>query len=91
MGEYLPRDIERQTLMFSATFQDEIQILATDFLRDYVWLSVGRVGSTNEFIEQKLVYAPDKPDVEKRSRLRRCLKSELDDPSGIYTREARVF
>jgi len=48
----------RQTMMFSATFQDEIQILARDFLDDYVFLTVGRVGSTNEFIEQRLVYAP---------------------------------
>ena len=35
---------ERQTLMFSATFPNEIQRLAADFLDDYVFLAVGRVG-----------------------------------------------
>eukprot|EP01054_Gregarina_sp_Poly1_P004069 Gregarina_sp_Poly_1__4068@NODE_2236_length_2427_cov_427_091949_g1437_i0_p1_GENE_NODE_2236_length_2427_cov_427_091949_g1437_i0NODE_2236_length_2427_cov_427_091949_g1437_i0_p1_ORF_typecomplete_len708_score88_39DEAD/PF00270_29/1_1e52DEAD/PF00270_29/1_3Helicase_C/PF00271_31/1_2e04Helicase_C/PF00271_31/3_4e03Helicase_C/PF00271_31/5e33ResIII/PF04851_15/4_2e10ResIII/PF04851_15/4_3e03ERCC3_RAD25_C/PF16203_5/4_9e10UTP25/PF06862_12/0_00024CMS1/PF14617_6/0_00023T4SSDNA_transf/PF02534_14/0_17PRAI/PF00697_22 len=49
----------RQTAMFSATFPREIQQLARDFLLDYVYLTVGRVGSTNEFITQKLVYADE--------------------------------
>lgn len=46
---YDPNDesLWRQTMMFSATFADEIQILARDFLwEDYIFLSVGRVGST---------------------------------------------
>ncbi|EDO05781.1 DEAD/DEAH box helicase family protein [Babesia bovis T2Bo] len=47
----------RQTVMFSATFPKEIQQLARDFLRDYLYLAVGRVGSTNEFIRQRLLYA----------------------------------
>ncbi|KAK2196160.1 bifunctional P-loop containing nucleoside triphosphate hydrolase/ATP-dependent RNA helicase DEAD-box [Babesia duncani] len=47
----------RQTVMFSATFPKEIQQLAKDFLNDYIYLAVGRVGSTNEFIRQRLVYA----------------------------------
>jgi ATP-dependent RNA helicase DDX3X len=50
MGSAYPRGAaykhyERQTMMFSATFQDEIQILAGDFLNDYIFLVVGRVGS----------------------------------------------
>ncbi|GFE55456.1 DEAD (Asp-Glu-Ala-Asp) box polypeptide DDX3X [Babesia ovis] len=47
----------RQTVMFSATFPKEIQQLARDFLHDYLYLAVGRVGSTNEFIRQRLLYA----------------------------------
>ena len=47
----MPRDT-RQTLMFSATFPKEIQRLAQDFLRDYIFLAVGRVGSTTDFITQ---------------------------------------
>ena len=31
---------ERQTFMFSATFPREIQRLAADFMRDYVFLTV---------------------------------------------------
>ena len=40
----------RQTLMFSATFPKEIQVLARDFLDDYIFLAVGRVGSTRSII-----------------------------------------
>lgn len=43
---------DRQTMMFSATFPMEIQHLAQDFLKDYVFLAVGRVGSTTESITQ---------------------------------------
>eukprot|EP00833_Pecoramyces_ruminatium_P012090 jgi/Orpsp1_1/1186122/evm.model.c7180000097036.1 len=43
---------DRVTLMFSATFPNDIQILARDFLKDYIFLSVGRVGSTSENITQ---------------------------------------
>ena len=73
MGEYYYNNpvLQRQTMMFSATFADEIQILARDFLEEYVFLSVGRVGSTSEFIEQKLIYADD---FDKVNRLKRVLK-----------------
>jgi ATP-dependent RNA helicase DDX3X len=50
---------KRQTLMFSATFPKEIQILARDFLDDYIFLAVGRVGSTSENITQKIVYVEE--------------------------------
>lgn len=49
----------RQTVMFSATFPKQIQDLASDFLRDNLFLTVGRVGSTNDFIEQHLQYADE--------------------------------
>merc|ERR1719336_2771072 len=44
----------RNTLMFSATFPEEIQQLAQDFLRDYIFVAVGRVGSTTDLIKQQL-------------------------------------
>ena len=50
----------RQTLMFSATFPREIQQLAQDFLDDYVFLAVGRVGSTTDFISQRIEYSADR-------------------------------
>ena len=40
----------RHTLMFSATFPMEIQRLASDFMNDYIFLTVGRVGSTTQTI-----------------------------------------
>ena len=50
---------ERQTLMFSATFPKEIQRLAADFLNNYIFLKVGRVGSTTDFITQTLYLVED--------------------------------
>jgi ATP-dependent RNA helicase DDX3X len=58
-GEDMPSVNDRQTLMFSATFPRDIQMLARDFLKDYVFLSVGRVGSTSENITQKIEYVED--------------------------------
>jgi len=53
----MPRREEgRQTLMFSATFPPGIQHLAQDFLRDYTYLTVGRVGSTTDNITQKFEF-----------------------------------
>ena len=45
--DILPPKTERQTLMFSATFSKQIQCLAADFLNNYLFLAVGRVGSTS--------------------------------------------
>ncbi|ORX90322.1 DEAD-domain-containing protein [Basidiobolus meristosporus CBS 931.73] len=64
--EDMPVTGERQTLMFSATFPRDIQMLARDFLHDYIFLSVGRVGSTSENITQKVEYVEDE---DKRSVL----------------------
>ncbi|KAF5839182.1 P-loop containing nucleoside triphosphate hydrolase protein [Dunaliella salina] len=47
---------QRQTLMFSATFPKEIQRLAGDFLANYVFLTVGRVGSSTDLIVQHIEY-----------------------------------
>lgn len=65
-GEDMPPTTGRQTLMFSATFPRDIQMLARDFLKEYIFLSVGRVGSTSENITQKVEYVED---VDKRSVL----------------------
>merc|ERR1712096_547059 len=47
----------RQSMMFSATFAREVQLMAKDFLNDYVFITVGRVGSASELITQTVVYA----------------------------------
>lgn len=62
----MPPTGERQTLMFSATFPKEIQMLARDFLSNYIFLAVGRVGSTSENITQKIVWVEEQ---EKREYL----------------------
>jgi len=60
VGEDMPSVMDRQTLMFSATFPQNIQMLAKDFLKEYVFLSVGRVGSTSENITQKIEFVEDR-------------------------------
>merc|ERR1711936_953925 len=69
----------RQAMMFSATFPKEIQMLARDFLRDYVFLAVGRVGSTTENITQKIVWVEEH---DKRSFL-----LDLMDASGLGAKD----
>ena len=47
--------VPRQTLMFSATFPKSVRNLARDFLADdYVFVKVGRVGSTTDNITQRV-------------------------------------
>jgi len=56
----MPESSKRITLMFSATFPKAIQKLAADFLRkDYIFLTVGRVGSTTENITQQFEFCED--------------------------------
>lgn len=50
----MPSKQNRNTLMFSATFPVEIQHLAQEFLENYIFIAIGRVGSTTSFIKQKL-------------------------------------
>ncbi|PAV83442.1 hypothetical protein WR25_08680 [Diploscapter pachys] len=76
LSEMPPRG-ERVTAMFSATFPKEIQILAQDFLMpNYVFLAVGRVGSTSENIMQKVVWVDEH---DKRSYLMDLLDAQGDD------------
>lgn len=57
----MPQVDSRHTMMFSATFPPEIQKLAAAFLKQHVFIAVGRVGGTTEDIEQRLLLAsPDK-------------------------------
>lgn len=58
----MPRGQQRQTFMFSATFPSEIQTLAADFLRTYVWIAVGRVGSTVDNIKQQVLLSTSDPN-----------------------------
>merc|ERR1712013_227371 len=75
----MPGPDVRQTLMFSATFPKEIQMLARDFLKDYVFLAVGRVGSTSENITQKVVWVEEH---DKRSFL-----LDLMDAAGLGAKD----
>lgn len=65
------------TAMFSATFPKEIQVLAQDFLLpNYVFLAVGRVGSTSENIIQKVLWVEEH---EKKNFLMELLDADGED------------
>lgn len=46
------------TLMFSATFPDEIQRLAAQYLRNYLFLTVGIGGGASADVEQEFIEVP---------------------------------
>ncbi|XP_034944377.1 ATP-dependent RNA helicase vasa [Chelonus insularis] len=64
---------ERQTLMFSATFDQDIQQLAVRFLKNYVFLAVGIVGGACTDVEQNF-YEVKK--TEKRAKLKQLLEED---------------
>ena len=45
---------ERQTMMFSATFPEEIQRMAGDFMKPYLFITVGMVSSANRDVDQTI-------------------------------------
>lgn len=86
-GSDMPSVEHRQTLMFSATFPTEIQHLASDFLKDYIFLSVGRVGSTSENITQKILYVED---FDKNDTLLDLLAASNDGLTLIFVETKRA-
>merc|ERR1719334_959531 len=74
----MPEKGKRQVLMFSATFPDDIQTAAQDFLEDYLFLTVGQVGGACSDVEQTF-YEVAKFD--KREKLEELLNDSDRDPN----------
>ncbi|XP_062165993.1 DEAD-box ATP-dependent RNA helicase 37-like [Alnus glutinosa] len=72
----MPPAGERQTLLFSATFPKEIQRLASDFLSNYIFLAVGRVGSSTDLIVQRVEFVHES---DKRSHLMDLLHAQREN------------
>jgi len=75
--EGMPAGESRQTMMFSATFPSNIQRLASDFLRDYIFLTVGRVGSASKDVTQVVEY------VENNDKLDNLMRFLLTVEEGL--------
>jgi len=73
----MPQGDDRQTMMFSATFPANIQRLASDFMRDYVFLTVGRVGSASKDVTQSIEY------VEEQDKMDALMKFLLTVEEGL--------
>jgi superfamily II DNA/RNA helicase len=82
----MPNMFNRQTMMFSATFPKEIQVLARDFLNNYIFLAVGRVGSTSINITQRLEWVEEN---EKRSFLLDLLRTEPNALTLVFVETKR--
>ncbi|CAF3354772.1 unnamed protein product [Rotaria sp. Silwood1] len=82
----MPAMGQRITLMFSATFPKQIQELARDFLHDYVFLAIGRVGSTSQNITQKIVWVEE---AEKRSFLLDLLNIQSETLTLVFVETKR--
>jgi ATP-dependent RNA helicase DDX3X len=67
----MPDKIKRQTSMFSATFPNSIRALASDFLNDYIFVTIGRVGSANELVTQSFQYVEEE---DKKIRITQTIK-----------------
>lgn len=76
----------RQTAMFSATFPKEIQRLAQDFLKNYIFLAVGRVGSSTQNITQEVRFCEEN---QKRDELMKILPS-CDGLTLIFVETKRM-
>ena len=67
----------RQTMMFSATFPANIQRLAGDFMGDYIFLTVGRVGAASENVTQTVEY------VEQNDKLEHLMRFLMTIQDGL--------
>ncbi|KAF2314517.1 hypothetical protein P3X46_026800 [Hevea brasiliensis] len=79
----MPRPGARQTMLFSATFPKVIQRLASDFLFNYVFLAVGRVGSSTDLIDQRVEFVHES---DKRSHLMDLLHAQR--ANGVQGKQA---
>ncbi|KAM7432977.1 putative ATP-dependent RNA helicase ddx4 [Porites harrisoni] len=84
----MPDKTERQTLMFSATFPDEIQRLAADFLKEqYLFVAVGKIGGSNLDISQSVISVPGD---DKKEKLFELLLNSGTDRTLIFVELKRV-
>jgi len=77
----MPKKGERTTLMFSATFSDEVQLLAKDLLENYIFKVVGMVGGACDDVTQ-VVWEVDK--FAKREKLVEILKDVGTDRTMVF-------
>merc|ERR1711990_1278634 len=72
----IPQRGLRKTLMFSATFPNEIQKMAQDFLDNYIFLSVGLVGGACSDVSQSFLPLSQ---YEKREKLLDIIRDNLQN------------
>jgi len=69
----MPDKFNRQTSMFSATFPESIRQMAKDFLNNYVFIAIGRIGSTTDLVTQSVKYVEEN---DKKQELVKLLRNQ---------------
>nr|ACV32355.1 vasa [Nibea mitsukurii] len=83
----MPTKEHRQTLMFSATYPEDIQRMAADFLKtDYLFLAVGVVGGACSDVEQTFVQVTK---FSKREQLLDLLKTTGTERTMVFVETKR--
>lgn len=73
--------------MFSATFPNDIQKLAQQFMRDYIWVGVGRVGGAVDTVKQDFIVATNNT---KEQKLMQLLRQNPNDSTLIFVAMKRT-
>nr|AGN49316.1 vasa [Halobatrachus didactylus] len=83
----MPNKENRQTLMFSATYPEDIQRMAADFLKtDYIFLAVGVVGGACTDVEQTFIKVTK---YSKRDQLLDLLKTTGTERTMVFVETKR--
>ncbi|XP_060151403.1 probable ATP-dependent RNA helicase DDX4 isoform X3 [Globicephala melas] len=78
----MPSKEQRQTLMFSATFPEEIQRLAGEFLKsNYLFVAVGQVGGACRDVQQTILQVGQ---YSKREKLVEILRNIGDERTMVF-------
>ncbi|NWI50094.1 DDX4 helicase, partial [Calyptomena viridis] len=78
----MPQKDNRQTLMFSATFPEEVQKLAGEFLKtDFLFVVVGRVGGACSDVQQNILHVSQRS---KRDKLMEILRSVGNERTLVF-------
>nr|USE40364.1 ATP-dependent RNA helicase [Rachycentron canadum] len=84
----MPSKENRQTLMFSATYPEDIQRMAADFLKtDYLFLAVGVVGGACSDVEQTVI---EVAKFSKREQLLDILKTTGTEHTMVFVETKRM-
>lgn len=79
----MPSKEARQTLFFSATFKDEAQLIAKEFMKpQYLFITVGMVGAANEDVKQEFIQVERSL---KKKEVLRILNENPDDKVIIFS------
>lgn len=82
----MPKKGERITLMFSATFPDQVQHMALDFLEQYLFLTIGIVGGASSDVTQTVL---EVEKFAKRNKLIELLRDVGTDRTLIFVETKR--